>query len=160
MEQLWAPWRIRYILGPKEEGCFFCRKSQEGNDAKNHVLIREPTAFALLNTYPYNAGHLMVAPYRHSGSWDDLGDQEMTGLILLTRRCQQLLTRVMRPDGFNVGVNFGRVAGAGVEDHLHIHIVPRWNGDTNFMPVLGDVRVVPQALDELCATLRAALDQP
>jgi len=157
MEHLWAPWRIRYILGPKETGCFFCRKSQEADDAKNHVLIRERTCFALLNTYPYNAGHLMVAPYKHCGDLDDLAEQELADLMLLTRRCKQLLAKALKPDGFNVGINFGRVAGAGVADHVHIHIVPRWNGDTNYMPVLGDVRVIPQALDEIYAELRKRL---
>jgi ATP adenylyltransferase len=161
MEHLWAPWRIRYILAPKEEtGCFVCRKAQSADDVGNHVLLRDKTCFALLNTYPYNAGHLMVAPYKHTGTWDDLADQELADLMLLARRCQQLLQRVMKPEGYNVGINFGRAAGAGVEDHLHLHIVPRWNGDTNYMPVLGDVRVIPQALDELCHTLRTALNQP
>ena len=159
MEHLWAPWRIRYIRAPKDTGCFFCRKPQEADDASNHLLIRDRTCFALLNTYPYNAGHLMVAPYKHTGTLDDLAAAELADLMLLTRRCQQLLTRTLKPEGFNVGINFGRVAGAGVEDHLHIHIVPRWNGDTNFMPVLGDVRVIPQALDELYSLLRQQLER-
>ena len=160
MEHLWAPWRIRYITAPKETGCFLCRKPQENADATNHLLIRARTCFALLNTYPYNAGHLMVAPYKHTGSLDDLAEQELTEMMLLTRRCQQLLSKAIKPDGFNVGINFGRVAGAGVEDHVHIHIVPRWNGDTNFMPVLADARVVPQALDELFTLLQRALSEP
>lgn len=153
MEHLWAPWRIRYILGPKETGCFFCGKSQEAEDAKNHILIRERSCFALLNAYPYNAGHLMVAPYKHTGELDDLAEQELGEMMALVRRCKQLLARAMKPEGFNIGVNLGRVAGAGVEDHVHFHIVPRWNGDTNYMPVLGDTRVIPQALDELYAEL-------
>jgi ATP adenylyltransferase len=154
MEHLWAPWRIKYILGEKETGCFFCKKPQEADDAKNHILIRDRTCFALLNTDPYNAGHLMIAPYKHTGEMDDLTEGELGDLLVLTRRCKQLLTRAMKPEGFNIGVNLGRVAGAGVADHLHIHIVPRWNGDTNFMPVIGEVRVIPQALDELYAELR------
>jgi ATP adenylyltransferase len=149
MEHLWAPWRIRYILGEKESGCFFCRKSQEADDAKNHVVIRERNCFALLNTYPYNAGHLMVAPYKHTGELDDLSEQELSDLMALTRRCKQLLAKTMKPEGFNIGLNLGRCAGAGVLDHVHMHIVPRWNADTNFMPVLADTHVVPQALDEL-----------
>lgn len=153
MERLWAPWRIRYIRSTKEPGCFFCRKSQETADAANHLLIRDRTCFALLNTYPYNPGHLMVAPYKHTPTLDDLAEGELADLMLLTRRCQQLLNRVLKPDGFNIGLNCGKVAGAGVEDHLHIHIVPRWQGDTNYMPVLSDVRVVPQALDELYSEL-------
>jgi ATP adenylyltransferase len=154
MEHLWAPWRIRYILGPKEAGCFLCRKPQEADDANNYILIRDRTCFALLNTYPYNAGHLMVAPYKHTGDLDDLTEQELADLMALTRRCKQLLTRAIKPHGFNIGVNLGRVAGAGVEDHMHIHIVPRWEGDTNYMPVLADTHVVPQALDELYQTLK------
>jgi ATP adenylyltransferase len=149
MEQLWAPWRIRYILGERESGCFFCRKSQESDDAKNHVVIRARTCFALLNTYPYNAGHLMVAPYKHTGDLDDLAESELSELMSLTRRCKQLLSRAIKPHGFNIGINIGRTAGAGVLDHVHVHIVPRWDGDTNFMPVLADTHVVPQALDEL-----------
>lgn len=149
MEQLWAPWRIRYILGERESGCFFCRKSQESDDAKNHVVIRARTCFALLNTYPYNAGHLMVAPYKHTGDLDDLAESELSELMSLTRRCKQLLSRAIKPHGFNIGINIGRTAGAGVLDHVHVHIVPRWDGDTNFMPVLADTHVMPQALDEL-----------
>ena len=159
MEHLWAPWRIRYILGEKEEGCFFCRKPQESDDAKNHVVIRERNCFALLNTFPYNAGHLMVAPYQHTGELDDLSEQELSDLMGLTRRCKQLLAKAMKPDGFNIGLNLGRCAGAGVVDHLHVHIVPRWNGDTNFMPVLADTHVVPQALDELYAALRRSIEE-
>jgi ATP adenylyltransferase len=154
MEHLWAPWRIRYILGEKEEGCFFCHKSQEADDAKNHILIRDRTCFALFNVYPYNAGHLMVAPYKHTGELDDLSTQELTELMVLTRRCKQVLARAIKPHGFNIGLNLGRPAGAGVLDHLHIHIVPRWEGDTNFMPVLADTHVLPQALDELYQVLR------
>ena len=159
MEHLWAPWRIRYILSEKEAGCFLCRKPQEADDAKNHILIRDRTCFALLNAYPYNAGHLMVAPYKHTGDLDDLTEQELADLMALTRRCKQLLTRAIKPEGFNIGLNLGRVAGAGVEDHVHIHIVPRWNGDTNYMPVIGDVRVLPQALDEMYAELKRHTDQ-
>lgn len=153
MDNLWAPWRIRYILGEKESGCFFCRKSQEATDAKNLVLVRDRTCFALLNTYPYNPGHLMIAPYKHTGELDDLGEQELTEFMALTRRCKQILTGAVRPDGFNIGLNLGKPAGAGVLDHVHMHVVPRWNGDTNYMPVLSDTRVIPQALDELYATL-------
>ena len=153
MDNLWAPWRIRYILGEKETGCFFCHKSQEAADEKNLVLVRDRTCFALLNTYPYNPGHLMIAPYKHTGELDDLGEQELAEFMSLTRRCKQILTRAVRPDGFNIGLNLGKPAGAGVLDHVHMHVVPRWNGDTNYMPVLGDTRVIPQALDELYATL-------
>jgi ATP adenylyltransferase len=151
MEHLWAPWRIRYILGEKESGCFFCNYSQSADDAKNHVLIRERNCFALLNRYPYNPGHLMVAPYKHTGELDDLSDQELSEFMMLTRRCKQLLAKVMKPDGFNIGINLGKAAGAGAPGHVHMHIVPRWNGDANYMPVLADTRVIPEALDETYA---------
>ena len=153
MEHLWAPWRIQYILGEKEPGCFFCRKTQEAADAKNHILIRDRTCFALLNAYPYNAGHLMVAPYKHTGDLDELAEQELADITRLIVRCKQVLARAIKPHGFNIGLNLGQVAGAGVLDHVHWHIVPRWNGDTNFMPVVGAVRVIPQALDEIYETL-------
>jgi len=126
---------------------------QAATDAKNHILIRNRTCFALLNAYPYNAGHLMVAPYKHTSELDDLTEEELADLMLLTRRCKAILTRALKPDGFNVGINLGQVAGAGILDHVHIHIVPRWNGDTNFMTVTANVRVVPQALDDMYATL-------
>ena len=153
MEHLWAPWRIGYILRAKEPGCFLCQKPQSADDAKNHILIRDRTCFALLNTYPYNAGHLMVAPYKHTAELDDLVESELSDLMALTRRCKQVLTRALKAEGFNIGLNLGRAAGAGVDDHLHFHIVPRWSGDTNFMTVTGDIRVVPQALDDMYATL-------
>jgi ATP adenylyltransferase len=158
MDSLWAPWRIKYILGEKEDGCFFCRKSQEADDAKNLIVIRDRTCFALLNAYPYSPGHLMVAPYKHTGELDDLAEQELADLMLLTRRCKQLLTRAVKPEGFNIGINLGRPAGAGVLDHVHMHIVPRWNGDTNYMPVLADTRVLPQALDEVYAVLKKHIE--
>ena len=153
MEHLWAPWRIGYILREKETGCFLCRKPQSADDAKNHILIRDRTCFALMNAYPYNAGHLMVAPYKHTSELDDLTEEELADLMKLTRRCKTVLTRALKPDGFNVGINLGQVAGAGILDHVHIHIVLRWNGDTNFMTVTANVRVVPQALDDMYATL-------
>jgi ATP adenylyltransferase len=154
METLWAPWRIRYLLRDREEGCFLCRSSQSADDAKNYVLIRERTCFAVLNAYPYNAGHLLVSPYKHTGDLGALSDQELAETTLLIVRCQQLLSRVMKPHGFNIGLNLGKAAGAGVLDHLHWHIVPRWEGDGNFMPVTADTRVIPQALDELYAELK------
>jgi ATP adenylyltransferase len=160
MEPLHAPWRLEYILMPKPapgEVSLFTTIAQSNDDVANHVLTRERTCFALLNAYPYTGGHLMTVPYKSVPDFNGLTDQELLDLMLLTRRCQNALTKVMKPDGFNLGVNLGKVAGAGVLDHLHIHVVPRWNGDTNFMPVLAGTTVVPQALSELAAHLREAL---
>ncbi len=163
MEHLHAPWRIEYILAPKPSGgetSLFTRIAQSSEDVKHHVLARERTCFALLNTYPYNGGHLMVVPYKQTADLNDLTPEELADLMLLTRRCQNALTEVMHPDGFNIGINLGRVAGAGVADHLHLHVVPRWSGDTNFMPVIAGTSVVPEALTDVAARLRMALSQP
>lgn len=160
MEHLHAPWRIQYILAPKSparDQSLFTRIAQSNDDVANLVLVRERTCFALLNSYPYTGGHLMVVPYRQTADLDDLTETELRDLMLLTRRCISALKKVMKPHGFNIGINIGHVAGAGVIEHLHIHVVPRWNGDTNFMPVLADTTVVPQALSEVAAQLRAAL---
>lgn len=162
MEHLHAPWRIQYILAPKApatDQSLFTRIAQSSEDTANLVLVRERSCFALLNSYPYTGGHLMIVPYRQTANLDDLTDSELTDLMLLTRRCVNALRKVMHPDGFNIGVNLGRVAGAGVTEHLHLHVVPRWNGDTNFMPVLADTTVVPQALSDLAGQLRSVLAQ-
>lgn len=161
MEPLHAPWRIEYILAPKPalDESLFTRIAQSNDDEANYVIARDRTCFALLNKYPYTGGHLMVVPYKQTPDLQGLTDEELSDLMKLTRRCQQALTRVMKPDGFNLGVNLGKCAGAGILEHLHIHIVPRWNGDTNFMPVIAGTGVVPQALSELAAKLREALAQ-
>lgn len=159
MESLHAPWRIEYILAPKpaQVESLFTKIAQSNDDEANCVIARERTCYALLNTYPYTGGHLMVVPYKQVRDLNELTDEEMTDLFKLTRRCQNALTRVMRPEGFNIGMNLGKVAGAGILEHLHIHVVPRWQGDTNFMPVLAGTTVVPQALKELAGQLREAL---
>lgn len=161
MESLHAPWRIEYILAPKpvQAESLFTRIAQSNDDEANYVIARERSCYALLNTYPYTGGHLMVVPYKQVQDLDGLTDEEMLDLLKLTRRCQNALTRVMKPEGFNLGINLGRVAGAGILEHLHLHIVPRWQGDTNFMPVLGGTTVVPQALKELAGQLREALKE-
>ena len=157
MESLHAPWRIEYILAPKAQldASLFTRIAQSNDDEANHVIARDRTCYALLNTYPYNGGHLMTVPYKQVADLNDLTDGELTDLWKLTRRCVNALARLMKPDGFNIGINLGKVAGAGIVEHLHIHVVPRWNGDTNFMPVLASTRVLPQALAEIAAKLRA-----
>jgi len=159
MDSLHAPWRIEYILAPKTAATesLFTQIAQSNDDEANLVIARDRTCYALLNAYPYTGGHLMVVPYKQVRDMNGLTDEEMTDLMKLTRRCQNALTKVMKPDGFNIGINLGKVAGAGILEHLHIHIVPRWLGDTNFMPVLANTMVVPQALKDLAAQLRAAL---
>ena len=159
MEPLHAPWRIDYILAPKSPltDDLFTRIAQSNDDEANYVIARDRTCYALLNTYPYTGGHLMVVPYKQAPDLNGLTEEEMADLLKLTRRCQNALTEVMRPDGFNIGINLGKVAGAGVLGHLHIHIVPRWQGDSNFMPVVANTTVLPEALAEVAAKLRAAL---
>jgi ATP adenylyltransferase len=162
MESLHAPWRIQYILAPKPplaEASLFASIAQSNDDEVNHVVVRERTCFALLNTYPYNGGHLLVVPYKQTPDLNGLTDEELADLFSLTRRCQNVLTKVMSPHGFNIGINVGKVAGAGIVEHLHVHVVPRWNGDTSFMPVLASTTVLPEALSELAAKLRAAFRQ-
>lgn len=160
MDTLHAPWRIQYILAPKTKSTgqsIFTTIAQSSDDVENLVLARDKSCFALLNSYPYTGGHLMVIPYRQVPDFDGLTDEEMADLLKLMRRCQHALKKVMSPHGFNIGVNLGKVAGAGIEEHLHLHLVPRWDGDTNFMPVIAGATVLPEALKDLAAKLRAAL---
>ncbi len=149
MKQLWAPWRMEYILGDKPEGCFLCDIIADDKDRGNLLLKRGMTCAVVMNRYPYNGGHLMVLPFRHLAGVSDLSSDEKVELMDLIDEAITVLKRVISPDGFNVGINLGKAAGAGLEDHLHTHIVPRWEGDTNFMPVLSDTRVVPLALLDL-----------
>src|ERR1039457_2303363 len=146
MEMLWAPWRIEYILNEKPAGCICCLPAEEVEDRENLVLCRTLRSFAMLNRYPYTNGHLMVSPLRHVGDLNQLTSEEMIDLFMLVRESCNALKSAASPDGINIGMNLGRAAGAGVEEHLHIHIVPRWNGDTNFMAVMADVRVMPENL--------------
>jgi len=162
MESLHAPWRIEYILAPKEPlppggESLFTRIAQSSDDIGNLVIARDRTCFAVMNRFPYNGGHVMTVPYKQVHDFNGLLPEEITALMLLTRRVQNAIKAVMNPDGFNLGVNLGRVAGAGIIEHLHIHLVPRWNGDTNFMPVIAHTSVVPEALLETAAKLRAEL---
>lgn len=158
MNHLWAPWRMAYIANAdKSEGCIFCDKPALERDEETHILHRGSRAFVMLNAFPYSNGHLMVAPNKHTADLNDLDEGELLEVMGLTRLCVNVLRRCSQPDGFNVGANMGRVAGAGVAHHVHMHIVPRWNGDTNFMAVVGGVRVVPESLDQSYARLREAL---
>ncbi|MEL7562512.1 HIT domain-containing protein [Dehalogenimonas sp. 4OHTPN] len=154
MEQLWAPWRGKLIEGPKPDGCIFCDLPRAGNDKKTLILYRGAEAFVIMNAYPYAAGHLMVAPFRHAARLADLSRSERAEIMDLAARCEAALTSAMKPEGFNAGFNLGKAAGAGVEAHLHCHIVPRWVGDTNFMPVLSDTRVINQSLEEIYDRLK------
>jgi len=143
---LWAPWRVEYIRSEKETECFLCRMFSECGDRENLILFRGTTCVVLMNRYPYNSGHLMVAPFRHIAELDDRTPEEILEMETLTAKAVTVLREVMAPQGCNIGINLGVAAGAGLEDHLHQHIVPRWIGDTNFMPVMSDTRVVPEAL--------------
>ena len=153
-KQLWAPWRLEYIQGADEQpGCVFCLAA-EGADEERLVVHRGERAFAMLNKFPYNSGHLMIAPYRHIGDLGSFEDSEALELHRLATAALEALRATYAPEGYNLGWNLGRVAGAGIVDHVHLHVVPRWGGDTNFMPVLADVKVLPEHLLETAARLR------
>ncbi|WP_290900131.1 HIT domain-containing protein [Ferroglobus sp.] len=157
MERIFAPWRIRYIESPKYEGCIFCDFPKENKDEERLILYRGKSCFVIMNNYPYNPGHLMIAPYRHVASVEDLNEEEALEMMKLSQKMVEVIKKAMNPDGFNLGINLGKVAGAGIEDHIHLHIVPRWNGDTNFMPVLADVKVIPEAIEESYKKLKKYL---
>jgi ATP adenylyltransferase len=153
MKYIWAPWRIEYIRAEKPAGCILCDKPKEDRDKENYILYRGQKNFIMLNSYPYNPGHLLIAPYRHTGNMEELTEDERNEHYKLVSRSITVLKEVFKPAGFNIGANLGRVAGAGIEDHFHSHIVPRWQGDNNYIPVLADVRVIPQALEDTYETL-------
>jgi len=155
MELLWAPWRIKYILMKKPEECILCSNPKENNDKQNHILYRGDKNFIIMNSFPYNPGHLLVAPYRHVASLEELTMDELHEHFEIVSRAIKVLKRQFKPGGFNVGANLGKVAGAGIDDHFHSHIVPRWQGDTNCMPVISDTRVVPEALAETYRKLKS-----
>lgn len=160
MERIWAPWRIDYIVGEqKESGCIFCTKPASDRDDDNLIVHRADGAFTMMNKFPYNNGHLLIAPYRHVSDICALSAQENNLLIQEVCRAIQTLRLVMHAEGFNVGINMGKVAGAGYEDHVHYHIVPRWKGDTNILPVLADVKVIPEHLRSTCTNLREAFNR-
>lgn len=155
MQRMWAPWRMAYIeKADSHDGCILCEFPAEQNDRARFILVREPLAYVMLNAYPYSNGHLMVCPLRHVADLSELSEAEALDVHRLVARCIRGLRRAYAPHGFNIGVNMGRVAGAGIESHVHVHVVPRWNGDTNFMAVVGDTRVVPASLDATYERLR------
>jgi len=159
MERLWTPWRMEYIRNVGGAGCIFCEKRREGDDREGLVLLRGGACFLVMNKYPYNNGHLMVAPYRHVELPSALSKEEGEETFRLLAVGERLLKAAYRPEGFNVGANIGQCAGAGVLGHFHLHIVPRWSGDTNFMPVFGETRVLPQSLEQSYDALREILDR-
>jgi ATP adenylyltransferase len=159
VKHLWAPWRLQYIKGPATPDCIFCAFPREGRDRDRGILMQGRQAFVILNVYPYNSGHLMVVPHRHVADPADLSDDEHLEMQHLVVASVRALREVYGPEGFNIGMNIGHAAGAGIAGHLHTHVVPRWVGDTNFMPVLGETKVLPEELtvtyDRLAAVLRA-----
>jgi ATP adenylyltransferase len=157
MEYLWAPWRVEYIERHEESGCILCEKPREGHDEANFILLRGQDNFVMLNAFPYNPGHLLIAPYRHIADLQDLTNKEAGEHFEIVKKAMGLLRQVMKPAGFNIGLNLGRVAGAGIAEHLHTHIVPRWRGDANFMPVTCDTKVMSEGLSTLYRKLRANL---
>jgi len=157
VKPLWAPWRLAYVAGPKVEGCVFCEALTSNDDRAALVLHRAELGFLILNRYPYNSGHLMVVPNRHVARLDALSPQEAEALMRLAALAVRVLESAAGAQGFNVGMNLGRAAGAGIEEHLHMHVVPRWVGDTNFMPVLGDTKVIPEHLEATYDRLANAL---
>ena len=156
-DRLWAPWRLDYIKGPKPDECIFCAAVQGDDDASRYVVARGDHCFVMLNAYPYNNGHVMVSPTRHTGSIEDLPGEDLLELMHLTQRSLAALRDAYSPEGFNIGINQGKAAGAGFDDHVHLHVVPRWGADTNFMSVTGSTRVLPQSLDDSYETLSRLL---
>lgn len=157
MEYLWAPWRMKYILQKQEAGCILCQKLKEKDDEVNLLLYRGKKNFIILNAFPYNPGHLLIAPYRHIACLEELTDEELIEHFDIVRKSVKLLTEVLKPAGFNVGLNLGKVAGAGIEDHIHTHIVPRWQGDTSFISVISNTKVIPEALKETYQKLKEGI---
>ena len=160
MENLWAPWRMAFIAPktPQPKACIFCTQPAAYRDAEHYILYRGTLCFMMLNLYPYNSGHLMIAPYQHVANVEDLDIETLAELMTQVQLALRALRMVMKPDGFNMGINQGKVAGAGFADHMHFHIVPRWNGDTNFMPVIADIKVMPEHLDSVYQQLKQALE--
>lgn len=154
MKQIWAPWRIEFITQPKPTECILCLKPREDRDRENFILYRGRHCFVMMNIYPYNNGHMMISPYQHASTPEDLGDKVLADMMGVLKRCVKAIKQELSPEGINIGLNLGKVAGAGIEDHLHFHIVPRWLGDTNFMAVMADVRVIPEHLKATYEKLR------
>jgi ATP adenylyltransferase len=154
MEKLWAPWRMEYIKGPQQEGCILCDMPAAGNDAEHLILFRGKYNYVIMNLYPYSNGHLMIAPFAHVADYADLDGPTLLECSMMTQEALRCLRAAFSPDGVNVGLNLGRVAGAGILDHVHLHVVPRWQGDTNFMPVLSETKVISEHVRSTYEQLR------
>lgn len=159
MDQLYSPWRIDYILKEKKDGCVFCLKPEEQDDEKQLILKRGSFSYIIMNLYPYNNAHLMVVPYRHINDFTDLNDEEASEVFQLMKLAENGLKRAFDPGGFNIGINIGEPAGAGIAEHLHIHIVPRWSGDTNFISTIGKTRVIPESMQSVYEKLKKIFDE-
>jgi ATP adenylyltransferase len=158
MDRLWSPWRMAYISGPKPQNCVFCQLPLENKDEANLILYRGALCYVMLNRYPYNNGHLMVIPYRHVDTPLALEPATLADIIELDNLCLAALGEAMHPEGYNIGMNLGAAAGAGIKDHVHLHVVPRWTGDTNFMPVIGETRVISESLEATYSKLKRVVD--
>jgi len=163
MDKLYSPWRSKYIESfkpgnEKEEGCLFCRIASENKDKENLLIHRSKSSYIIMNLFPYNSGHLMIVPYKHASTLGELNDEENLDCMNMLNLATKLLNETIYPHGFNIGVNIGRVSGAGIENHVHFHIVPRWDGDTNFMPVLNDVKIVSEAMEDTYKKLKKAVE--
>lgn len=159
MEHIWAPWRIEYVTRPKHDGCVLCAKAEAEDDEAEGVLCRGQHNFVVVNAYPYNAGHLMIVPYEHTGDFLQLDREVVVEMMIMAQACVRALTEELYADGVNIGMNVGEAAGVGIEGHIHLHLVPRWKGDTNFMTACADMRVVPEALHATAMKLRPCISR-
>lgn len=159
MDRIYAPWRSEYVTNPEGEGCIFCRAAESKDDRANFVLKRYKKTFVLVNLYPYNNGHIMIAPYKHTGDFQEITVEVMNEIMKGAKEWQKVIREAMNPDGFNLGINLGRAAGAGFEDHIHLHIVPRWEGDTNFMSSIAGAKVIPMSMEEVYEKLKGSYER-
>ena len=155
MDNLWAPWRIKYIQAKKKTGCIFCQKPRQKKDKTNHIVKRGKFVFSILNIFPYNNGHILIVPYRHIDSIEKMSDDEILEMFSFIKNTTKQIKAKLKAQGFNIGFNIGKIAGAGIDKHLHVHIVPRWQADTNFMPVLSGTKIISQSLEELYSILKS-----
>ncbi|MFC1594489.1 HIT domain-containing protein [Candidatus Omnitrophota bacterium] len=153
MKRLWAPWRIQYVQ-KKQKGCLFCRVKKSKRDSKNYIVKRSKYSFSILNIYPYNNGHIMIVPFRHVKDLEALRKEELLDMLELVKETKKDVSALLKPHGFNIGINIGKIAGAGFAHHIHVHLVPRWKGDANFMPIIADTKVISQSLEELYTRLK------